>query len=160
MGPAPCWRIVWSMLSRGPGTPHNCSADGLQWAQRNWEVTVPMALNAPQHSAQGILPMASDGPVLPVEKLANDLQWAQYNLVGDRTIGFELARHSSQWILPMVSDEPSVAGRTVSRTNLRYHLKNSGLIEHHQQNVPLATLEVQYPLQGNLTHWRPSALLF
>ena len=149
------------MLSCGPGTHHNCSADGLQSAQRNWEVTVPMALNGPQHSAQGSyflnktyrLLMASDGPALPVEKLADDLQWAQYNLVGDHTVGFELAWHSSQWILPMVSDEPSVAGRTVGQANLRYHLKNAGLIEHHQQNVPLATLgpfEAQYPLQGTL----------
>src|ERR1700761_1600984 len=51
--------------------------DDLQWAQYDWGVNVPMALNGPSILHKGYYRWAQMGPAFPVEYLADDHQWAR-----------------------------------------------------------------------------------
>ena len=61
----------------GPMSLVEYFVDNIQWAQYDWEVNVPMALNGPSILRKGYYRRAQMGPVLPVEYLADDHQWAQ-----------------------------------------------------------------------------------
>ena len=65
------------MIPNGPRIPHNPSINGLQWAQYNWYVTLPMALNGSGIPRKGYYRWPQMGPALLVEYLADDLQRAQ-----------------------------------------------------------------------------------
>ena len=51
----------------------------IQWAQYDWEVNIPMALNGHSILHKGYCQWAQMGPALLVEYLAYNHQWAHHS---------------------------------------------------------------------------------